>query len=361
MIGTASAFWGGRVAQAFEERADVDVIVGLDTRDPTVALERTEFVRADESYSILSRLVQATRVDTIIHTALLVNSGRTTGNRIHERNVIGTMNLLAAAAGNCAVRTLVVKSSALVYGAAGTDPTWFTEDTRRSGPARTRIERSLIEVESYVRDFARDSPDTDVTVLRFANVLGGEVSNPLGRALTLPLVPTIAGFDPQLQFLEEIDVVRAIVFAIERGVRGTYNVAGDGRIPWSEVLRIMSKRPLLLPPYLTAQAVSPLARAGIIDLPPEKLDLLRYGRGVDNRRFKAEGFRYLYDTAATVNHFAEVTRLRDTVGPEPGYRYESDVETFFRHSPAVAHDSSAHSDTSDDAVASRRRAASRRS
>jgi UDP-glucose 4-epimerase len=337
LITGLASFWGGRVAQAFEEREDVDVIVGLDTREPTVALERTEFVRADESYSILARLVRATRVDTIVHTALMVNSGRTAGHRINERNVIGTMNLLAAAAGNCAVRTLVVKSSALVYGASGKDPTWFAEDTRRSGPAGTRIERSLIEVESYVRDFARDTPGTDVTVLRFANVLGGEVSNPLGRALSLPLVPKIAGFDPQLQFLEEIDVVRAIVFAVERGIRGTFNVAGDGRLPWSEVLRIMGKRPLLLPPYLTAQAVVPLARAGIIDLPPEKLDLLRYGRGVDNRRYKEAGFRYLYDTAATVNRFAEITRLRDAVGSEPGYRYESDVETFFRHSPAVNH------------------------
>jgi UDP-glucose 4-epimerase len=338
LITGLASFWGGRVAKALEDHDDVDVIVGLDTREPTTALERTEFVRADENYSILSRLVRATRVDTIVHAALVVNSTRMAGHRIHETNVIGTMNLLAAVAGNCAVRTIVVKSSALVYGASHRDPTWFAETTRRSGPARTRIEKSLIECESYVRDFARDKPEVDVTLLRFANVLGGEVSNPLGKALTLPLVPKILGFDPQLQFLEELDVVRAMVFAIDNGVAGTYNVAGDGRLPWSEVLRIMGKRPLLLPPYLTAQALEPLARAGVVDLPPEKLDLLRYGRGVDNRRYKERGFHYRFDTAATVNRYAEIVRLRGTVGPEPGYRYESDVETFFRHSPAVIHD-----------------------
>lgn len=339
LITGLASFWGGRVAKALEAHSDVDVIVGLDTRDPTVALERTEFVRADENYSILARLVRATQVDTIVHAALVVNSTRMAGHRIHETNVIGTMNLLAAAAGNCAVRTIVVKSSALVYGSSYQDPTWFSETTRRTGPAKTRIEKSMIEVESYVRDFSRDQPEVDVTLLRFANVLGGEVSNPLGRALALPLVPKIVGFDPQLQFLEEHDVVRAILFAIDHGIKGTYNIAGDGRLPWSEVLRIMGKRPLLLPPYLTAQALEPLARAGLVDLPPEKLDLLRYGRGVDNRRYKEQGFRYCYDTPATVNRYAEITRLRRTVGPEPGYRYESDVETFFRHSPAVVHDS----------------------
>ena len=50
------SFWGGRLAQAIEKRPDVDVVVGLDTREPTVELERTEYVRTDESYSLLSRI-----------------------------------------------------------------------------------------------------------------------------------------------------------------------------------------------------------------------------------------------------------------------------------------------------------------
>ena len=111
-------FWGGRLAQALEQRADVEVIVGLDTTDPRVPLERTEFVRADSSYSILARIVRATQIDTIVHTHLIVDSTRRTGRTLHEINVIGTMNLLAAAgAPGSPVRKVVVKSSALVYGA----------------------------------------------------------------------------------------------------------------------------------------------------------------------------------------------------------------------------------------------------
>ena len=45
------------------------------TRDePTVELERTEYVRSDENYSILARIVKATKVDTIVHTFLVVDS-----------------------------------------------------------------------------------------------------------------------------------------------------------------------------------------------------------------------------------------------------------------------------------------------
>jgi UDP-glucose 4-epimerase len=301
-----------------------------------VALERTEFVRSDENYSSLARLVRATQVDTVVHAALIVDSTTASERSLHEQNVIGTMNLLAAAgAEDSAVTSLVVKSSTLVYGANPRDPTWFAEHQRRSRPAGTGVERSLIEVEDYLRSFSEERPEVNVTILRFANVLGQDLVTAMSKALALPLVPTVAGFDPQLQFVEEDDVVRAIRFVVERDLPGVFNVAGDGRLPWSEIRAITGRPPLPLPPVWTGAAVGPLARLGLA-LPPEVLDLLRYGRGVDNRKLKAAGFSYRYTTAAAVRRFSEAQRLRRTVGDtEAGYRYQSDVEAFFRHSPAV--------------------------
>src|SRR5207237_3824043 len=90
-----------------------------------------------------------------------------------------------------------------------------------------------------------------------------------------------------------------------------------------------------LPPVLTSLAAAPLGRIGL-DLPPEMLDLLRYGRGVDNRRLKRAGFEYRYTSAGAVESFARASRLRKTVGESrPAYRYENEVENFFRRSPAV--------------------------
>ena len=76
-------FWGSRLAQHLEQREDVEVVVGVDTREPRLPLERTEFVRADSSYSILSRIVQATQIDTILHTHLLVDSTEVGGRALH--------------------------------------------------------------------------------------------------------------------------------------------------------------------------------------------------------------------------------------------------------------------------------------
>jgi UDP-glucose 4-epimerase len=332
------SFWGGRVAQALEQRSDVDVIIGLDTREPTVELERTEYVRSDDSYSILSRIVRATQVDTIVHTFLVVDSSQASSRQMHEINVIGTMNLFAAASQpESRVCNVVVKSSTLVYGSTFADPVWFTEDSRRSALPRHRIERSLIEVEGYVRDYAVDNPDVSVSLLRFSNVLGGEIGTPITRALQLPLVPAIFGFDPRLQFVHEVDVIRAIMFVLDHDLDGTFNVAGDGLLPWSEVAALCGKRLAPLPPVGRGLVGAALTRLGI-DLPPELVDLLTYGRGVDNRRLRQAGFDYRCTSAGAVRAFAEAARLRRTLGDGPGYRDERDVEQFFRHSPAVIRD-----------------------
>jgi UDP-glucose 4-epimerase len=315
-------FWGGRVAQALEADPSVETIVGLDTTEPTVELERTEYVRVDANYSILARIVKATQVDTILHTFLAVDPTQMSSRAMHEINVIGTMNLFAAAsAPGSTVRNVVVKSATLVYGCSAEDPTWFTEDMTSTRPPISPVERSLEQVEAYVRDFAEDNPHVNVSLMRFANVIGQEIVTPLSRALELPLVPSVLGFDPR------------------NNLAGIYNVAGDGLLPWSEVAAICGKRTFPLLPFIGGALMVPARRLGVVDLPDEYLQLLTYGRGVDNRRLKATGFDYDYTSAEAVKAFIESSRLRGAVGTARStYRYERDVEQFFRHSPAVIRD-----------------------
>jgi UDP-glucose 4-epimerase len=330
-------FWGGRAALALEADPNVDVIIGLDTHEPTVELERTEFVRVDNNYSILARIVAATGVDTIVHTFLTVDPTLQTHRAMHETNVIGTMNLFAAASErDSTVRSVVVKSSTVVYGCSPRDPTYFREQTPPSQSLRPGVERSLSQVEDYVRDFAEDNPHVRVTLLRFTNVIGQEIITPLTRALEMPLVPSIAGFDPRFQFVHEDDVIRAILHVLEHDLNGIYNVAGDGMLPWSEVVAMAGKRRIPLPPFISPMMLVPGRLTGLLELPDEYLRLLRYGRGVDNRRLKKTGFRYDYSSAQAVMAFVEAVRLRASVGSTtPTFTYERDVEQFFRHSPAI--------------------------
>ncbi|MEZ5321898.1 MAG: NAD-dependent epimerase/dehydratase family protein [Microthrixaceae bacterium] len=331
------SFWGGRVAQAIERQGDVEVIIGLDTTEPRVELNRTEYVRVDQNYSILSRIVQEAAIDTIVHTFLVVDPSQISKRAMHEINVIGTMNLFAAAgAAESTVRNVIVKSATAVYGCTPEDPTWFEEQTPPSRPLRRPVERSLEQVEHYVRDFALDNPHVTVSLLRFSNVIGTEIVTPLTRALELPMVPSIFGFDPRFQFVHEDDVIGAIRFVLDQDLSGIYNVAGDGLLPWSEVAALCGKRTFPLMPLVSEAMFLPLRRLGLVDLPEEYLNLLRYGRGVDNASLKALGFEYRYTSAGAVKAFIEAVRLRGVIGAsEPHYRYERDVENFFRHSPSI--------------------------
>ncbi len=337
LVTGADTFWGGRMIQALEADPGNEVILGMSTHDPGVPFDRAEFVRADQTYSILDRIVRATQVDTIIHTFLVVDSTLVASRALHEINVIGTMNLLAAAgAPDSSVRHVVVKSSTLVYGSSARDPNTVSEDHPRSDPPRGRLERSLVEAEDLVREFAEDNPSTLVTVLRFANVLGTDIRTSISKNLSRQLFPVIFGYDPLVQFVEEDDVVRSLEFVTRNHIAGLYNVAGDGRLPWSEVAAICGCRLLRLSPINPRRAIAPLVRLGVFDFPPELASLLRYGRGVDTRRFKRAGFEYGYTSAGAVRSFVRAVRLRRGAGrPPSAYIYEHDVEQFFRHSHSV--------------------------
>jgi UDP-glucose 4-epimerase len=332
-----STYWGGRLAQALESHPEVEAIIGVDNHDPTRELNRTEFVKVSNQHALIRRIVIAAEIDTVIDSRLVVNSAQTAPNLAHENNVIGTMNILAACAGaDSPVRKFIFKSSAHYYGCEQDDPAFFTEDMKRPHPPRTRIERDILEAENAVAEFGERNPRLTTTVLRCANVLGPHLETPHTRMFSLPLVPMVLGFDPRCQYVYEDDVVRALEHAAFNEIPGVYNLAADGVLALSEVIGLLGKRPLpVLPPWGTGIAMGPLRRLGF-RMPDEMLNQLRFGRGLDNRKFKATGFAYGFTSREAVIKFGEHLRLHPVLrGSEGAYTYEKEVEEFLRWSPHV--------------------------
>ncbi|MDX6685129.1 MAG: UDP-glucose 4-epimerase [Baekduia sp.] len=338
LITGLSTYWGGRLAQALEQDPDIETIIGIDRRPPKLALERTEFVQVSDAHSLIRRIVDAAEIDTVVDTRLVVDSIVTTRARAHENNVIGTMNVLAAAGGaGSPVKKLVFKSSARYYGAEQDDPAFFTEDMRRPHPPRTAIERDICEAEASVRDFRHKNPDTSVCVLRFANALGPDLRTSWQTYLGMPVVPAILGYDPRVQFLHEDDMANCLEHAVRYDLDGVFNCAADGVLALSEVVDLLGKAMApVLPPWGTGTALAALRRAGV-PITAEMLPQLRFGRALDNRRFKATGFRYQHTTRETVLRLREQQKLEPILrgSGSSSYRYESAVEEFLRFSPSV--------------------------
>jgi UDP-glucose 4-epimerase len=334
-----ASYWGGRLAQELERDPDVEVIVGVDSAEPTRELERTEYVRVGAQHALLRRIVHAAEIDTVVDSRLIADSSAGSPRAVHESNVLGTMNILAACAGaDSPVRKVVFKSSAHYYGAEQDDPGFFTERMQRPHPPSTPIERDIVEAEEAVRTFAERNPQLTVSVLRFVNGLGPDLRTSHTALFGLPLMPSILGFDPRYQFIDEEDIVGVLAHAVREELDGVYNAAGDGVLALSEVAGLLGK-PLapILPPWGTRLALAPLRRLGL-RVPDEMLQQLRYGRAVDNRRLKASGYALRYTTREAIQRYGEHLRVAPLKagGGEP-YRYEREVEEFLRRSPAVRH------------------------
>jgi UDP-glucose 4-epimerase len=81
--------------------------------------------------------------------------------------------------------------------------------------------------------------------------------------------------------------------------------------------------------------LAPLRRLGF-RIPAEMANLLRFGRGVDNRLYKAAGFAYGWTSREAVVALGEHLRLRPVMqGRDDAYTYEREVEEFLRWSRHV--------------------------
>jgi len=315
---------GGWFARRIAADPAVDRVVGVDVLPPRTDLGDVAFVRADIRNPVIAKVIAGQDVDTVVHMSVQssVARGAAAGagrSSVKEHNVIGTMQLLAACQRAPGVERLVVKSSSSVYGSSSRDPAMFTEDMSAKRLPRGGYTKDVLEVEGYVRGFARRRPDVTVTLLRAAATVGPTVSTPLTGYFRLPVVPTVLGYDARLQLLHETDLIAALHHATLAGVHGTFNVAGDGVLMLSQALRRLGRPTVALPTFALSAGGAFTRAGGRRPLEPELTGFLTFGRGVDTSRMSTVlGFSPAYSTAAALADFGRTVRSQTSVDPSVG-------------------------------------------
>ncbi len=307
LVTGVSRDFGGRFARRIAADPAVERVIGVDVVPPRGDLGSVAFVRADIRNPVIAKVITGQDVDTVVHMSVQ-SAPHEAGGRtsMKEHNVIGTMQLLAACQKAPGLERLVVKSSSAVYGSSSRDPAMFTEDMGAKRMPRSGYAKDVLEVEGYVRGFARRRPDVAVTMLRAANTVGPTVSSPLTHYFRLPVVPTVLGYDARLQFLHETDLLGALQHATLGGVHGTFNVCGDGVLMLSQALRRLGRPTVPVPGFALSSLGSLSRQAGIKGLQAELSGFLTFGRGLDTSRMRSVlGFRPSYTTAEA---FADLAR-----------------------------------------------------
>lgn len=250
-------------------------------------LDGIELIRADPRAA--TEAIAELGAEAVVHLAVTSVPAEHGGRAaMKEQNVIGTMQVLAAAQGAPGLRKLVVRSSTAAYGASFRDPAVFTEDTEPRAVPRGPFARDILDIEGYVRGFRRRRPEVAATVLRFAPMLSSTAETSLTRYFAQPVVPTVLGRDARLQFVHVEDALEVVHRSVIEEHPGTFNVAGAGVLMLSQAVRRAGRVALPVPESALSTGAALLRNLGVEQIGLDQIDLFVHGRVVDTSRLTRE-------------------------------------------------------------------------
>jgi UDP-glucose 4-epimerase len=260
-------------------------VIALDVAAP-IPMNKVEFRKVDltrpGTENELSAALSETGVQALYHLAFISSRVRSAAFA-HELEVIGSMHVLAAA-GALGLKRLIFPSLTALYGARPNAPALITEATLLAGCPGSRFVNDKVEVEHQLAAFRSAHPQMQVLVLRFAPIVGPTSDNPITRWLRTRVVPTLLGFDPLWQVLHEEDAADALHAALFTDASGAFNVAADGVLPLSALVKLSGGFAVPLPRTVLINAMRALEALGAPTALPPLMDYLHYSWVADGSR-----------------------------------------------------------------------------
>ncbi len=300
--------WGEQMAAQLVAQPGFHV-VGLDSEKPKLEIKGLDFIQADIRNPLLVDLLKAEQVDTLCHLAIMET--RHPSEAAFENNVMGTIKVFGACA-LAGVRKIVLKSTTMVYGARPDNSFYLNEEGPLRGSQTHGYTRDMIEIEAFCNGFRRQAPEVQLTILRFAHIIGPEADTPMTRFLKEPWTPVLWGFNPIMQVIHESDVVGALVHSVVQDTPGVFNVAAEDHMPLERLMALAGKFPL---PIFHLFVYWGAGLMGGVGLPvarvlPIEPDYLRYGHVGDLNRMRTElCFSPRYTAEGALREFAGHQRV----------------------------------------------------
>ncbi|GAB4342219.1 MAG: NAD-dependent epimerase/dehydratase family protein [Candidatus Abyssubacteria bacterium] len=283
-----SGFLGSTILKRLKEDPGCEKLVAVDIKRPPFKLRKTKYYKLDltnpRADEMLVEIMNEQKPDIVVHTGFFQRPIEDT-TYAHEVNSVGTMHILSACS-ESPVRKLVVASRTMVYGAHYDNPHYMTEDYTPRPHMEYEFQLDKIEIERQLLRFWKSNPDTMVTVLRHCSIMGPSVENCWTHYLSMPVCPTVLGYNPLVQFISEDDVIDAFKLAIDEDFPGVFNIVGKRVIPLSMILKLANKPRLPMAHILAKQLFRALWIAKKGPFPPEHLEFLKFHCLADGSRAK---------------------------------------------------------------------------
>lgn len=306
----ASGFIASGLVERLCERDDIDSVVGFDVRGPSFEHPKFVFDLMDVRNPALEGRLAG--IDRLVHLAFIMDPIKNE-QEMRDVNVNGSQNVFRCA-GKAGVPRVIYTSSAVVYGAHPDNDVPLTEES----PLRANLDFSYpahkLEVEFVVREVEHEFPEMRFTILRPAIVFGPHVDNAWSRTLELPLLVSVKGYSPPLQFVHESDVAAALEFAILNDLDGAFNLAATGWLTSEEVAAMVGKRRLQLPEPAVYSLAERLWDLGLAEAPAGMIHYITHPWVMATDKLAAAGFSPRRSNAEALADTLENTRRRVRIG-----------------------------------------------
>ena len=288
------------VAMKLHERGHT--VYGIDRRPWPEAPEGIEVFQLDIRKRAAEDVFRKHRPEAVIHMATVTHLTVRNEDRLRI-NLFGTRAVFDHCHHYGAKRCIFVGRHTY-YGAAADSSLYHGEEDPPFAMTTFPELADLVAADLYAGSALWRYPELDTCVLRLCYTLGPSRSGTLAAYLRGPRVPTVLGFDPLFQFMHEDDAADAICLALEKDLRGVYNVAGPQPLPLSNIIRQAGRQPVPIPEILL-RAV--FGRFGLPQLPPGAVEHLKYPVVIDDSSFRtATGFNHRFDEDQTIAAFRSV-------------------------------------------------------
>jgi UDP-glucose 4-epimerase len=237
---------GSALLRRLDEDERVSRLVLIDRYAPALPLRRGVTCHVDLTAPLADGIIADTlareRVETVVHAAFHTRPIRNV-EAAHELEVIGTRALLRAIAHNArhtgTVTHLVVLGTTMSYGASADHAQYLAETAPLRGVPGYAFVADKVAAEAEVASFRRRT-GMPAAVLRAAWTIG-DVRTLAAQLLAPPFVPAVLGADPLVQLLHLEDLIDAVRVAADAQADGVFNIAGDGVLPWSTVIKLAGR------------------------------------------------------------------------------------------------------------------------
>jgi nucleoside-diphosphate-sugar epimerase len=200
---------------------------------------------------------------------------------------------LLAALDEAEVRSIVVVSSAMVYGAWPDNPVPISEEAVLRPNPGSRYATAKAELERLATSFGATHPDVALAILRptVTTSTDPDAVDWMGRSLWHVATARHGDVDPVAQFVHIDDVGAAIDHARRHSLDGAFNVAPEGWLSASRQVELVGRGGRVRIPAASAGRVAALRwRLGLTSTPPEVLPYTMHSWVVASDRLRSTGW-----------------------------------------------------------------------